>query len=70
MAVPPLPESGETPTGDRSRGAEADLAHALRLAAEARQWTVVVTLGRELEALRTEASEGRLRVVTGGRAGK
>ena len=42
----------ETPTGDRSRGPEADLAHAMRLAAEAGQWGIVADLSRQLDAVR------------------
>jgi hypothetical protein len=45
----------ETPTGDRSCGPEADLAHAMRLAAEARQWGVVADLSRQLDAVRRGA---------------
>ena len=42
----------ETPTGDRSRGPEADLAHAMKLAAEAGQWGIVADLSRQLDAVR------------------
>jgi len=42
----------ETPSGDRSRGPEADLAHAMRLAAEAGQWGIVADLSRQLDAVR------------------
>lgn len=42
----------ETPIGDRSRGPEADLAHAMRLAAEAGQWGIVADLSRQLDAVR------------------
>jgi hypothetical protein len=44
----------EAPIGDRSRGPEADLAHAVRLAAEAGQWVVVADLSRQLDAVRRD----------------
>jgi hypothetical protein len=55
------------PVGDLSRGAEADLAHALKLAAEAGEWAVVASLSRQLEALMVDRKGGALRVVPGGR---
>ncbi len=48
----------ETPIGDRSRGPDTDLAHAVRLAAEAGQWIVVADLSRQLDALRRHRERG------------
>jgi len=48
----------ETPIGGRSRGPEADLAHAMRLAAEAGQWVLVADLSRQLDALRRHRERG------------
>ena len=53
------------PVGDPSRGAEADLAHALKLAAAAGEWAVVASLSRQLEALMVERRGVALRVVPG-----
>jgi hypothetical protein len=55
------------PVGSLSCGAEADLARALKLAAEAGEWAVVASLSRQLEALMVERKGGALTVVPGGR---
>jgi hypothetical protein len=56
---------GKSPVRSVSHGPEADLARALKLAAEAGEWAVVSDLSRQLEALRRAHEGARLRVVKG-----
>jgi hypothetical protein len=55
--------SGKSPVRSVSRGPDADLATALRLAAEAGEWAVVADLSRQLEALRRVRDGAGLRLV-------
>ena len=49
-----------------STGLGADLAHALRLAADAGQWSVVSALVRQLDLLNSQRGANALRIVRGG----
>jgi hypothetical protein len=62
--------SGKSPVRSGSHGPEADLARALKLAAEAGEWEVVADLSRQLEAMRRARDGAGLRVVKGGRGGR
>jgi hypothetical protein len=45
----------DTTNGDQSRGLERDLGRALKLAAEAGEWSVVAALSKQLDAMRPTA---------------
>lgn len=51
--------------GDHSRGPVEDLAIALKLAAEAGQWSLVATLASQIEALTCTSIATPLRLVPG-----
>ena len=55
-------------TGGDSPGPGADLALALRLAAEAGEWSVVSALARQLDLLAAQQGTASLRVFKGGKA--
>ena len=52
QALATRPVVVKAPVGDHSRGPVADLAAALKLAAEAGEWAVVAGVARQLEAVR------------------
>jgi hypothetical protein len=58
---------GRRPFRGGSRGLEAELAHAVRLAAEAGEWTAVADLSRQLEGPRRARGGTGLRIVKGDR---
>jgi hypothetical protein len=63
-----LEAPSETPNRGDSRGLLADLALAVRLAAEAGEWSVVSTLSRQLDLLTAQQGVNALRVLPGGKS--
>ena len=58
-------EEGDTKSPVHDDSQEADLARAVRLAAEAGEWIVVTELSRQLEAIRRAREGAGLRLIKG-----